>query len=133
VARMRCFVIQPFDGDKFDRRFEDTFAPAIKDGGFEPYRVDRDPSVNIPIEEIEKEIRASAVCFAEITTNNANVWFELGFAIACQRPMCIVCSDERDAEFPFDVRHRKIVKYKTRSPSDFDALRTEIVDRLKSA
>jgi hypothetical protein len=25
-----CFVIQPFDDDKYDRRFNDIFEPAIK-------------------------------------------------------------------------------------------------------
>ena len=34
----RCFVIQPFDGGAFDKRFDDVFVPAIKDAGFEPYR-----------------------------------------------------------------------------------------------
>jgi hypothetical protein len=45
-----CFVIQPFDRGKFDRRYKDTFKPAIEAAGFEPYRVDEDPSVSIPIE-----------------------------------------------------------------------------------
>ena len=50
----RCFVIQPFDnGGPFDKRYEDVIVPAITEAGLEPYRVDRDPSVNIPIDEIE--------------------------------------------------------------------------------
>ena len=49
----RCFVIQPFDNGVFDRRFEDTFAPAIQAAGLEPYRVDRDPSAAVPIQNIE--------------------------------------------------------------------------------
>jgi hypothetical protein len=44
IKRMpTCFVIQPFDRWKFDDRYEDVFAPAIKDAGFDLYRVDRDP------------------------------------------------------------------------------------------
>ena len=27
----RCFVIQPFDNDKFDKRFKDVYSPAIID------------------------------------------------------------------------------------------------------
>ncbi len=26
---VRCFMIQPFDGDEFDKRFDDVFAPAV--------------------------------------------------------------------------------------------------------
>ena len=34
-----CFVIQPFDGGTFDKRYEDIIAPAIKEAGLESYRV----------------------------------------------------------------------------------------------
>jgi hypothetical protein len=127
----KCFVIQPFDRDVFDRRYKDTFKPAIEEAGFEPYRVDEDPGVQIPIEEIEKGIREAAVCFAEITTDNANVWYELGFAIACGKPVVMVCERSRP-KFPFDVQHRSIVIYDTGSSSDFDTLRIQIAGKLKA-
>jgi hypothetical protein len=44
-----CFVVQPFDRGKFDKRFEDTFRPAIESAGLEAYRVDRDPYVEVPL------------------------------------------------------------------------------------
>jgi hypothetical protein len=58
----RCFVIQPFDRGPFDKRYDDILAPAIKKAGIKPYRVDRDPSVLIPIETIEEYIRDSEYC-----------------------------------------------------------------------
>lgn len=64
----KCFVIQPFDNDKFDSRFLDIFKPAIEKAGFEAYRVDKDLSVRIPIDEIEKSINEAQICFAEITS-----------------------------------------------------------------
>ena len=129
----RCFVIQPFDdGERYDKRYEDVFAPAIKAAGLEPYRVDRDPSVRVPIDEIEQGIRASDVCLAEISTDNPNVWFELGFAIASKREVVMVCSDERTTRFPFDVQHRKITRYSTHSKSDFEKLQSKITARLKA-
>lgn len=129
----RCFVIQPFDdGDRYDKRYEDVFAPAIEDAGLEPYRVDRDPSVRVPIDEIEQGIRASEVCLAEISTDNPNVWFELGFAIASKREVVMVCSDERTTHYPFDVQHRKITKYSTHSTRDFEHIRSKITARLKA-
>jgi hypothetical protein len=41
-----CFVIQPFDSGKYDKRYADVYRPAIVDAGLEPYRVDKDPSVH---------------------------------------------------------------------------------------
>jgi hypothetical protein len=68
----KCFVMQPFDAGVFDKRFDDVFSPAILEAGLEPYRVDRDPAVNIPIDDIEAGIRKSEICLAEITTDNPN-------------------------------------------------------------
>jgi hypothetical protein len=128
-----CFVIQPFDNDKFDRRYNDVFAPAITDAKITPYRVDKDPETRIVIEKIESKISKSALCFAEITTDNPNVWYELGFAFACNKDVVLVCCpDERKSEFPFDIRHRNIIKYKAASPSDFEPLRKEITQKIKA-
>lgn len=127
-----CFVMQPFDGDTFDKRYKDIFSPAIKDAGLEPYRVDQDPKVSIPIQDIENGIRDSVICFAEITLDNPNVWFELGFAIASGKEVLLVCSDERTTKFPFDIQHRSVIKYSTTSSSDFENLKLSITKRIKA-
>jgi len=127
-----CFVMQPFDGGIFDKRFEDTFSPAIREAGLEPYRVDLDPNVSIPIQDIETGIRDSRVCFAEITLDNPNVWFELGYAIAAGKEVVLVCSTERQMKFPFDVQHRSIIRYSSESARDFDTLLKQIATKLKA-
>ena len=40
-----CFVIQPFDGGKFDKRFKDVYKPALENAGITPYLVDEDPGI----------------------------------------------------------------------------------------
>jgi hypothetical protein len=126
----KCFVIQPFDNGTFDRRYADVFEPAIKEAGLDPYRIDRDLGVRIPIDDIEKGIRDSTICFAEITTDNPNVWYELGFAFACGKDVVMVCSDRAGNKFPFDIQHRQIIEYETRSISDFDELKEQITGRI---
>lgn len=128
----KCFVIQPFDNDKFDKRFVDIFEPAIIKAEFEAYRIDKDLSVRIPIDDIEKGISESAICFAEITTDNPNVWYELGFAFACNKDVVMVCSDERQGKFPFDIQHRHIITYKTSSTSDFTSLEDTIARKIRA-
>src|SRR5258706_7620704 len=126
-----CFVIQPFDAGKFDKRYADTFEPAIRGAGLEPYRVDRDPSVQVPIDAIEAGIKAASVCLADITTDNPNVWYELGYSFASDRPVLMVCGPERTTKkYPFDIQHRIIIEYASDSTQDFDKLKQEIVQRL---
>ena len=128
-----CFVIQPFDGAKYDKRFDDVYAPAIRATGLDPYRVDKDPGVDVPIDAIEDGIRSAAVCLADITTDNPNVWYELGFAFASGRPVVMVCCDERTSKrYPFDIQHRTIIPYQADSPSDFETLKGGITNRIKA-
>lgn len=98
----------------------------------EAYRVDRDPRVSIPIDQIETGIRNAEVCLAEITTDNPNVWFELGFAIASQREVVLICSSERRSKFPFDIQHRSVITYQTESSSDFETLQRRVTERLRA-
>ena len=63
----------------------------------------KDPSVSVPIDDIELGIENSEVCLAEISTDNPNVWYELGYAIASKREVFLLCSkNERKTHFPFD-------------------------------
>ena len=129
----KCFVVQPFDGAKFDKRYRDVFEPAIREAGLQPYRVDEDHSVTVPIESIEAGIRSARICLADITLDRPNVWYELGYAFASNRPVVMICSEERGTEkFPFDVQHKNILKYKSESASDFDKLRADISSRLSA-
>ncbi len=128
----KCFVIQPFDDGPFDKRYKEIFDPAIRAANFEPYRVDKDYGASIPIESIEQEILNADVCFADITLDNPNVWFELGYAIAKGKEICIVCSDERNTPYPFDIRHRHILNYSTQSISDYAELKKGITARLEA-
>ena len=128
----RCFVIQPFDKGAYDKRYEDVIVPAIVSAGLDEYRVDRDPASRILIDSIEDGIRESDACIAEITTNNPNVWYELGFAIANGKPLVMICDSKgRIGPFPFDVSHRPIITFAPESPRDFHALQSEITSRLK--
>ena len=87
----------------------------------------------MPIESIEKGIRDSSICLADITTDNPNVWYELGFAFAAGKSVVMVCSDERKgSRFPFDIQHRTVIKYQSESSSDFEQLQREIMDRIKA-
>jgi hypothetical protein len=126
----RCFVIQPFDKGPYDKRYKDVLSPAITDAGLEPYRVDEDPSVTVPIDDIEDGIRQAEICLADITTNNPNIWYEVGFAMSSGTPVVMICAEPRTEPYPFDVRHRQVIPYTLQSSSDFEKLRADVTARL---
>lgn len=126
-----CFVIQPFN-EKFNSRYDDTFKKAIEAADLTAYRVDEDPKSTVLIESIESEIKKSAICFADITEDNPNVWYELGFAFAAGKKVVMACERNRD-NLPFDIRHRSVIYYKTDSLSDYEKLKNEITSKIKAA
>jgi hypothetical protein len=129
----RCFVIQPFDdGGPYDKRYKDVLLPAIKEADLDAYRVDEDRSSSIPIDDIEQNIRSSEICLADITLDNANIWYEVGFAFANNRPVVMICAKPRPTKPPFDVQHRHIIFYAQDSPRDFQNLQSEITARLRA-
>lgn len=125
-----CFTMQPFDEGKFDRRYKEIIVPAVRECGLIPYRADEDDAVIIPIESIHSKIKESSICIAEITTDNPNVWYELGYALALEKIVILLCSDERTVPFPFDIRHRSILRYKTQSLSDFEDFKNNLKNRI---
>ena len=127
-----CFVIQPYDRGKFDRRYREVIKPAVESCGLRPYRVDEDFRVDVPIVAIQDKISDATLIIAEITTDSPNVWFELGYALAKEKPLLLICSDERETKVPFDIRHRNIFRYQTGSPSDFERFRLELESRIRA-
>ena len=128
--RPTCFVIQPFDRERFDGRYRDTFKPALAQAGFEAYRVDEDPKTDVVIDRIETGIQQAQICLADVTLDNPNVWYELGFAKAARKPVILTCcKGEREGGLPFDILHRKVILYTSTSARDFDELKEKIIDR----
>jgi nucleoside 2-deoxyribosyltransferase len=125
----RCVVIQPFDNGEFDHRYDDVLVPAIEAAKLEPYRVDRDPSAVVPIDTIEDNIRNADICLADISDKNPNVWYEVGYALASGKEVVLICKE--GSEFPFDVRHRSIIRYTTGSKRNLAKLEADISAQLQ--
>ena len=126
-----CFVIQRFDGERYDQRFFDIIKPVVESCQLEAYRVDQDPSAEVIIDRVMEKIKSAAIVIAEISTDRPNVWFELGYAVALSKPIIMMCDSIR-TEIPFDIRHQNILFYRTNSSSDFDALKHNLRERIVS-
>lgn len=126
-----CFVIQAFDGGKYDLRYTETIRPALIAAGVDPQRADDILGLNPVIEKIESAIEGAAICIAEVTEDNPNVWLELGYALALRRPTVILCERDKRPKLPFDVQHRPVIFYSTESRSGYEALESEIVKHVK--
>lgn len=133
IKKPTAFVIQQFDGGKFDRRFQETIRPGIVKGGAFPQRADQILGLQPIIQKIEHAIQSADICIAEVSTDNPNVWLELGYALALNRPTIILCDKQMRDRLPFDVQHRPVIFYNTESKSGYEELESRISTEIKHA
>lgn len=128
-----CFVIQQFDdGGTFDKRYIETIRPALIAAGVEPTRADAILGLTPIINKIENAIREASICVAEISTDNPNVWLELGYALALDRPTVILCDKQFRGKLPFDISHRPVILYRADSKSGFEELEKNIIKFIQN-
>ncbi len=132
-GKPRCFVIQEFDeGGKFDKRYDETIEPALKSSEVDPVRADKILGLQPVIQKIEENILDSSICVAEVSTDNPNVWLELGYALALNKPVVILCDKQIRDKLPFDIRHRPVIFYRTDSKSGYEELERKIKENINN-
>lgn len=126
-----CFVMQPF-APPYDGYYETLFKPAIQQAGLRPVRADDEIFGSGKImDQVWRGIRGAKILVAELTTRNANVYYELGLAHALGKPVVLVAADGEDV--PFDVHHIRVIYYDIADPFWGQKLIDKIAENIQSA
>ena len=105
-----CFIISPIgEPDSEPRKLSDEkydliFKPILEELGYEPIRADKESSSNSISRGIVTRLINSELVIADVTSYNANVFYELAIRNAAKKPVIIV--KEPDQKLPFDVYDR---------------------------
>ena len=138
-----CFVLMPFgvktDGVgrtiDFDRVYRDILQPAVKLVGFECVRADDEGVGGIIHKPMFERLVLSEYAIADLTTANANVYYELGVRHAV-RPYSTVLTFAAGVRLPFDVGPLRGLPYHLDdrgAPSDADSDREALAHHLEEA
>jgi len=103
-----CFVIMPF-APSFDGIWQVVIKPAVEAINDECLRADDIFAPGSIIDDIIAAIRDADYIVADLTGRNPNVYYELGFAHALDKPVILITQDLTD--LPFDVGHRRVIGY----------------------
>jgi hypothetical protein len=126
-----CFVMQPFAAPHGDY-YEKIFKPAIEKTGLQAVRADAEIfGTGKIINQVWRGINAAKVLVAELTTRNANVFYELGLAHALNKPVVLVSSNESDV--PFDLHHIRVIYYDVSDPFWGNKLIEKVAENILSA
>jgi tetratricopeptide (TPR) repeat protein len=114
-----CFILMPFgikpnaDGSiiNFDRVYQDLIAPAVHDAELEPIRADQETTGGIIHKPMFERLILCPFAVADLTTANANVYYELGVRHAF-KPFSTVQIIAEGSRLPFDVQMLRTIPYK---------------------
>ena len=113
-----CFVVMPFgtkpDGQggsvDFDAVYEELLAPAIRDAELEPLRADQELVGGLIHKPMYERLILADYAVADLTTANANVFYELGVRHAA-RPYSTVLVSADVKRTPFDLAPDRVLPY----------------------
>ena len=77
--------------------------------GFDVLRIDEVNRPGIIFQDIQRKIEDAKVVIAEITAPNQNVYYEVGYAHALNKPTILLA--QRGKELPFEVRSYPVIFY----------------------
>ena len=131
LESLHCFVIMPFD-ERRNLVYEQVIRPALDshpDIYFKTTRADEKSTAGRVSLEILKDIETSHLIVADITKNNKNVFYEIGYADASRKAIIFLHQRQQGQcpELPFDVRDRRCHFYEF-SNSGFQSLRKKLTE-----
>jgi hypothetical protein len=138
-----CFVVMPFgvkpDGQggsvDFDAVYSELLAPAIRTAGLEPLRADQELVGGLIHKPMYERLILAEYAIADLTTVNANVFYELGVRHAI-RPFSTVLVSADVKRIPFDLAPDRVLPYHLDGagrPADPDGDRALLVKALGAA
>lgn len=118
------FVIMSFDY-KHDEVYKAIQIIGERFKKIKIHRVDEFRGGNyIIVDKIEEQIRKAGLIICDITEKSLNVYYELGYAMACNKDIIVIA--RAGTELPFDHAPRRTIFYN----STVD-LQTKMIDELK--
>ena len=105
-----AFVIMPFD-EEFSSVYDRFIRPVFEETGYNVKRAKDIYSQQNILRDIIEGIYNSHIIVADVTTNNPNVFYELGLAHALRKSVIIITQSIEDV--PFDLRSQRLLEYST--------------------
>ena len=140
-----CFVIMPFGKKKdaegnevdFDVVYKSLIRPDIEKADMEPIRADEETVNGIIHKPMYERLILCDYAVADLTTANANVFYELGVRHAV-KPYTTITIFSSNSKLPFDVNFLRTMPYKydganylTNTEADVNALTKQLLNAKK--
>lgn len=120
-----CFVLMPF-AEQFNEIYKEIYKPVCRENNVSCLRADEISRPGIITHDIVREILSADFILADLSSRNANVFYELGIAHQTGKNVILTCQQLSDV--PFDVAGHRIILYEQNITGS-----KELKERLASA
>ena len=135
ILRHTCYVSIPF-GKKndpatgrtidFDQIYSTVIRPAVEEAGLECLRADELRSSGILQRAVIEAVLRSDVMIADLSTTNADVFYELGLRHAVRRSRTIIIGSN-ESRLPFNVSYLRVLLYQVGDAGVLDAENSDLL------
>ena len=144
MTRPFCFVLMPF-GKKpnaaggeidFDAVYNNLIAPAVEAADLEPIRADNESVGGLIHKPMYERLVLCDYAIADLTTANANVFYELGLRHAARPCSTVLLFSKDGKQLPFDVGPLRAIPYDLGpegAPTNVETTKKMVVDSLLNA
>lgn len=115
IKEKKCFAIMPiadhpdYDSGHFGRVYEHLIKPACERAGFKVVRADDAKASHMIMFDILKNIVECDMAICDLSSKNANVFYELGLRQAFNKKTMLITDGKTNT--PFDIAGFRYVKY----------------------
>jgi hypothetical protein len=147
LNRPLCFVLMPFGQKRdisgalinFDSIYKELIAPSIEEAGLQPLRADEEMAGGIIHKPMFERLILCEYAVADLTTANANVFYELGVRHAVRPWSTVLIYAQSGGRLPFDLSPMRTMPYHINmqegaiEESNIEVAKDTLVKRLKEA
>lgn len=105
----KAFVVMQFT-EQFNELFDSVIKPVCESKGLEAVRADDMYTNGLIVNDIIQSIQNSSVIISDITPDNPNVYYEVGYAHAAGKNVILMCDRDRE-KLPFDLSGFRTIFY----------------------
>jgi hypothetical protein len=120
VESRTAFMAMGYGNDVVNRMVKECIAPAVRETGFELYRLDERPKAGLIDNRMRVEIRTAKFLICDLTDENRGAYWEAGFAEGAGKHVFYTCEGKKfdDAKTHFDTEHMFTVLWSIEKMND---------------
>lgn len=98
----RAFIIMQFS-EEYNNLYTEVIKPVCESYGLDCDRADEFYTSTPILADIIKSLTDCSIIIAEISPDNPNVFYEVGYAHAIKKPTILLCDKKKREKLPFDI------------------------------